>query len=64
MSNLNMMPRDLRCEAEVLGAVFYNPKIMGQVVNELKISDFYSRANGIIYKHMCSLFAEGKDIEI
>ena len=64
MSNLNMMPRDLRCEAEVLGAVFYNPKIMGQVVNELKISDFYSRANGIIYKHMCSLFAEGKDINL
>ena len=64
MNNLSVMPKDLRCEAEILGAVFHNVKIMGEVINELEADDFYSTANKTIYTHMCRLFAEGKDINL
>ena len=64
MNNLSVMPKDLRCEAEILGAVFHNGKIMGEVINELEADDFYSTANKTIYTHMCRLFAEGKDINL
>lgn len=64
MNNLSVMPKDLRCEGEILGAVFHNGKIMGEVINELEADDFYSNANKTIYTHMCRLFAEGKDINL
>lgn len=64
MNNLSVMPKDLRCEAEILGAIFHNGKIMGEVINELEADDFYSNANKTIYTHMCRLFAEGKDINL
>lgn len=58
------LPNDIRCEQEILGGIFYNNKILAEVVNEVKVEDFYKTSHQIIYSAICKLFADGKDIDI
>jgi replicative DNA helicase len=57
-------PQNIMAEQELLAGIFYNPKILAKVVNELKTNDFYSSKHQHIYNAMCTLFANGQEIGI
>lgn len=58
------MPQSVRCEQEILGGIFNNPKMITEVINDIEIDDFYETSHQIIFSTICKLFIEGKDINI
>lgn len=63
-NTMQPMPQSIRCEQEILGGIFNNPKIIAEIVDEIDIDDFYKTQHQIIFSIICKLFAEGKDINI
>lgn len=61
---MKALPQSIEAERDVLGAILYNPKIMVDMVNRLKLDDFYHDRHRLIYGAMCGLFAEGNDISL
>ena len=64
IERMQTMPQNFRCEQEILGGIFYNSKIITEIVSEISIQDFYNTQHQIIYSAICNLFSEGKDINI
>jgi replicative DNA helicase len=64
LDNIQTLPNDVRCEQEILSGIFYNNKILAEIINEVEVEDFYKTAHQIIYAAICRLFADGKDIDI
>lgn len=58
------LPQNIRVEQEILGAILYKPSILVEIIESLKIDDFYNTKHQLIFGSMCKLFAEGKDINI
>ena len=61
---MEKLPQNLRVEQEILGAILYNPIILPEIIENLKIEDFYNTRHQLIYGAICELFAEGQDINI
>jgi replicative DNA helicase len=61
---MNSMPQSIRCEQEILGGIFNNPKIITEIIDEVDIDDFYKTSHQVIFSTISKLFAEGKDINI
>lgn len=61
---LKALPSNVQAEQELLSGIFYNPKVITDVVNRIIPDDFYRDSHKLIYNAMCGLFAEGKDINI
>ena len=58
------LPQNIRVEQEILGAILYNPSIFAEIIENLRIDDFYNTKHQFIFGSMCKLFAQGKDINI
>ena len=58
-----VMPHDLNAEQSVLGAMFINNEVIGQVTELLTGEDFYARQNGVIFDAIASLHREGKAVD-
>lgn len=58
------LPSNVQAEQELLSGIFYNPKVITDVVNRMSPDDFYRDSHKLIYNAMCGLFAEGKDINV
>ncbi len=61
---MHEMPQHIRVEQEILGSILYNPSILVQIIDSLRIDDFYNTKHQLIFKSICELFAEGQDINI
>lgn len=64
VDQIQSMPQSIRCEQEILGGMFNNPKIIIEIIDEIEIYDFYKTSHQIIFSTICKLYAEGKDINI
>ncbi|MDD6843979.1 MAG: replicative DNA helicase [Clostridia bacterium] len=58
------LPHSINCEQELLGGILYNPKIMAEVISEADADDFYVNAHKTIYSALCSIFADGREINM
>lgn len=56
------LPASIEAEQELLGEILNNRKRFIEVVEKLKPQDFYIEKHQEIFKIMCGLFAEGKEI--
>ena len=62
--NMKQLPSSLDAEINILSSIFYNPKKILKVINELSSEDFYFSKNKIIYDALIKLFSEDKPIEL
>ena len=62
--NMKQLPSSLDAEINILSSIFYNPKKILNVINELSSEDFYFSKNKIIYDALIKLFSEDKPIEL
>lgn len=60
----SMLPHNISCEQELLSAILNDESIIPDVINEIDITDFYINAHRIIYSAVCTLFAEGKNLNL
>lgn len=61
---MQKLPQNISVEQEILGGILHNPTILSEIIENLKIEDFYTTQHQLIYGTICELFAEGKDINI
>ncbi|ACD21920.1 replicative DNA helicase [Clostridium botulinum] len=64
METIQALPSSIRTEQEIIGAIFYNPSIAAEVIEKVITEDFYRTDHKLIYNAICSLFAEGEDINL
>ncbi|MBS9775463.1 MAG: replicative DNA helicase [Fusobacterium sp.] len=60
---LKKIPYNLEAEKSLLGGIFYNNDLFGEIVEILQSEDFYSRENSIIFSAMLELYSEGNTID-
>lgn len=58
------LPNSIETERELLGGIFHNPKILVDVIPEMKSEYFYLKKHMVLYNVICSLFAEGSNLDI
>lgn len=63
-NELEMMPHNYSCEQELLSGILSDNSILPQIINEIEVNDFYLYSHKVIYSAICSLFAEGKDLNM
>lgn len=64
MTSLEQMPQNIKIEVEILGGIMQNPRILPQVLERVRSEDFYLKKHSLIFTGLCTLFAEGNDINI
>lgn len=47
-----------------MSGIFNDPKILAKVIPEMKTEYFYNTKHQVLYNAMCTLFAEGSNIEV
>lgn len=60
---LKKIPYNLEAERALLGGIFYNNDLFGEIVEVLQADDFYSKENAIIFGAMVELYSEGNTID-
>lgn len=63
-SEIKQLPHNLICEQELLSGILNNSSILPEIINEVEVQDFYIYAHRIIYTSICTLFAEGKEMNL
>lgn len=63
-SETNQLPHNLNCEQELLSGILNNPLMLPEIINQIEVQDFYIYAHRIIYTAVCSLFSEGKEMNL
>ena len=61
---LKELPRNINCEIELLSAMFHDHDIIPEIIDELIPEDFYSDYHKVIYKAVCSIFADGSPLNL
>jgi len=57
------MPYSMEAEQAVLGAIFIDPNIFGQIVELISAEDFYFEANKQVFETISHMYTEGKTID-
>lgn len=52
IENLKKIPSSIEAEKSVLGGIFLKPDIFGEIIEILKVNDFYKIAHKLIYQAM------------
>ncbi len=60
---LKKVPYNLEAEKSLLGGIFYNNELFGEIIEILHSEDFYSRENEVIFGAMLELYSEGNIID-
>lgn len=60
---MGTQPQDIRAETVVLGTMLLDKKAIGQVVEILKPSDFYTKGHGVIFEAICELHKKGMPVD-
>ncbi len=61
--NLKKIPYNTQAEKALLGGIFYNTEIFGEIIEILKEEDFYKKEYSTIFRAMMDLYSEGKTID-
>lgn len=61
--NLRKIPASIEAEKALLGGIFYNIDIFGEIVEIIREDDFYKKEYSEIFKAMIQIFNEGKTID-
>ena len=64
MNQMKRLPSNIQIEQEVLGYMIAYPRDNSEIINNLRVNDFYLGRHQEIYKAMCELYATGKGIEV
>lgn len=63
IENLKKIPSSIEAEKSVLGGIFLKPDIFGEVIEILKVNDFYKTAHKLIYQAMVDTYNSGIEID-
>lgn len=61
---MKTLPNDLRCEQEILEAMFNNKNSLMKVIDEVEAEDFYKTAHQLLFSTICKMYSEGKELEL
>lgn len=61
--NLKKIPYNLDAEKALIGGIFYNTDLFGEIIEILNNEDFYKREYSVIFKAMMEIYSEGKTID-
>ncbi|MFN5946985.1 MAG: DnaB-like helicase N-terminal domain-containing protein, partial [Pirellulaceae bacterium] len=56
-------PYDLQAEAAVLGSMMIDPRIVNDLLLEIREEDFYDSAHQKIFAHIKSIYDEGRSMD-
>ncbi|HCW53225.1 MAG TPA: replicative DNA helicase [Clostridium sp.] len=62
--NTHALPHSITCEQELLSGIFYNPKILSVVVDNVEADDFYETSHKIIFSALKELYIRGENINL
>ena len=60
----NSEPYSIEAEEALLGSIFINPNVMGDVVDIVTAEDFYKNNYKIIFSEMINAYNSGKIIDV
>lgn len=63
IENLKKIPSSIEAEKSVLGGIFLKPDIFGEIIEILKVNDFYKIAHKLIYQAMIDTYNAGIEID-
>lgn len=63
IENLKKIPSSIEAEKSVLGGIFLKPDIFGEIIEILKVNDFYKIAHKLIYQAMVDTYNAGIEID-
>ena len=61
--NTRMMPHSIEAEQSVLGCCLIDDNVPVQVMNKLKVDDYYTQAHQTIFEAMNKIYQENKPID-
>ncbi|WP_022819962.1 replicative DNA helicase [Fusobacterium russii] len=61
--NLKKIPYSTEAEKALLGGIFYNTELFGEIIEILKEEDFYKKEYATIFRAMMEIYSEGKTID-
>ncbi|MCI5725879.1 replicative DNA helicase [Fusobacterium sp.] len=61
--SLKKIPTSIEAEKALLGGIFYNTEIFGEIIEIVREDDFYKKEYSEIFRAMVQIFTEGKTID-
>jgi len=63
MNTVERIPANLDAEKYILGCMFIQPEIIGEITNRIDSNNFYYPANKNIMQAICNLYEDGQSID-
>ncbi len=60
---VKMMPHNTEAEQSILGCMLINSEVVPKIASNLKVEDFYTKSNQVIYENMLSLYSSNLPID-
>ena len=64
LGEVRAMPEDLASEAAVLGSMLLDPVCISEVIEKLKVEDFYRQEHRIIFEAVVALYEKNRGVGV